>query len=119
MSVLFDLSKSQGFNVIVSFACGPVPGSYVLKVTVSTQGFRLSVPTAVPLVDERAKSELRLLKAKVAGMFAKAGCKTTPLVNVKERLFRSLAVAGWISSEHPSKAAAPTMATIITRPGMV
>ena len=77
MSVLFDLSKSQGFNMIWSFACGPVSGSYVLKVTVRTQGFRLLVPTAVscgdPLVDESAKSELLLLKARVVGMFAKAG----------------------------------------------
>src|SRR5262245_54608084 len=109
MSVLFDLSKSQGFNAIVSFVCGPVAESYVLKVTVSTQGFRLSVPTAVPLVDESAKSELLLLKARVAGMLAKAECKTTPFLNMKERLFRSLTVAGWISSEHPSRAAAPTM----------
>ena len=73
MSVLFDLSKSQGFNVIVLFACGPVPEAYVLKVTVSTQGLRLSVPTAVPLADESAKSVLLLVKARAVGMFAKAG----------------------------------------------
>jgi len=73
MSVLFDLSKSQGVNMIVSFACGPVPEAYVLKVTLSTQGLTLLVPTAVPVADESAKFVLLLLNAKVVGMLANAG----------------------------------------------
>ncbi len=73
MSVLFDLSKSQGVNIIVSFACGPVPEAYVLKVTLSTQGLTLLVPTAVPVADESAKFVLLLLNAKVVGMLANAG----------------------------------------------
>ena len=77
MSVLFDLSKSQGVNMIVSFACGPVPEAYVLKVTLSTQGLTLLVPTAVPvagaLVKNSEKFVLLLVKARVVGMLAKAG----------------------------------------------
>ena len=76
MSLLFDLSKSQGVNMIVSFACGPVPEAYVLKVTLSTQGLTLLVPTAVtavPVADESAKFVLLLLNAKVVGMLANAG----------------------------------------------
>ena len=73
MSVWFDLSKSQGVNMIVSFACGPVPEAYVLKVTLSTQGLTLLVPTAVPVADESAKFVLLLLNAKVVGMLANAG----------------------------------------------
>ena len=73
MSVLFDLSKSQGVNMIVSFACGPVPEAYVLKVTLSTQGLTLLVPTAVPVADESAKFVLLLLNPKVVGMLANAG----------------------------------------------
>ena len=73
MSVWFDLSKSQGVNMIVSFACGPVPEAYVLKVTLSTHGLTLLVPTAVPVAAESAKFVLLLLNAKVVGMFANAG----------------------------------------------
>jgi hypothetical protein len=59
--------------MIVSFACGPVPEAYVLKVTLSTQGLTLLVPTAVPVADESAKFVLLLLNAKVVGMLANAG----------------------------------------------
>jgi hypothetical protein len=101
MIVPAELLNRQVLNVITVFTCGPVLTGYVLPVTASVHEPKVLVPVAVlavpfAAVEEMVKVTALLVNCRVVATPARAGWKTSPLLNTKALLFRSTA-AGFIT----------------------
>jgi hypothetical protein len=80
---------------------------------------KVVVPVAVPPADESVKFAALLKNATVVSILASPGLNTAPLEKVNDRLFRSLAMAVSMSSEHLRRLMAPASAISATKPRMI